>query len=423
MIYKTPLPDVDPADAPPSYETTVQDSQQASSSTPRDTKTPVIFEQNAGNRQDIIQGSSGIRTEGFGSKGKGKASSSWWGGFGMSRTTKEVRTTVLGIIRDVVKEYSGADAQKAAAAKSILQSCAEACAGQDLSFSSLLQEKSIEGHTPIYWAIINRPPDSSSSSGPSDLLTSLLSFAAPLEPVTLSETRLACLSTSDQALFQRLRLSPDFAPLSGTDSMVLGENTIPDEVEVHNIPGDEGAFVVDFKLMQFQKRMKVSKEVGIEFIARGRMWKLAFCVTQKAYVHHNIPHIGTWYISLSLLENSPPTWIDSRLLIPDASLNVPPPGDQSLLEADTPTSATPPPSTSFFSRVSNTHPKPKPTISLRLLSRDQLTPNSTIYLALDNSLMANSLQYAGSSYISADDSLRGRFEAKLAKPEAECIIC
>ncbi|ESK86122.1 hypothetical protein Moror_9312 [Moniliophthora roreri MCA 2997] len=435
MIYKnsTEFPDdIDPSDAPPSYET-LHDTRPSSSAV-HDTKAPIV-EQNQGSGQDGIGGSPGIRPEGFGSKGKGKAPSSWWGSFGMSRTSREVRTTVLGIIRDVVKEYSNADESKSSAARSILSSCAEACAGQGILFSSLLQEKSIEGHTPIYWAIINRPLDSPSpsSAGSSDLLMSLLSFSAPLEPVTLSEIRLACLNTSDQALFQRLRLSPEFAPLSGTDQMVL-RGTIPDEVEVVNVPGDEGAFVVDLKLMQFQKRMKVSKEVGVEFIARGRMWKLAFCVSQKDHVHHTIPRTGTWYIQLSLLENSPPTWIDSRILIPDASLNVPPPGDSSLLDIDSqPSPSTPvPASTSFFGSLAGraSQPKPKPTISLRLQARDQLSAankssfhQSSIHVPLENSLMANSLQYAGSSYIGADDSLRARLEAKLAKPEAECVIC
>jgi len=148
----------------------------------------------------------------------------------------------------------------------------EACASYNLSFSSLLQEKSIEDHTPLYWAIVKRPPETIHQDDQGevpDFLTILLSFSGPLNPETISEMRLACLLTSDQALFQRLRLSPEFSPLSGTDEILLGASMPPDEITVSDVQGDEGAFVVNFGIVQFQQRMRVSKQVGLEFIARG----------------------------------------------------------------------------------------------------------------------------------------------------------
>jgi hypothetical protein len=129
----------------------------------------------------------------------------------------------------------------------------------------------MEGHTPIYWAIIKRPPDSDADESTQipDLLTALLSLSTPLTPETVSEIRLACLLTSDQPLFQRLRLSPEFSKLSGTDEILLGATIPPDGIVVEDVPGDEGAFAVNFEIVHFQKRMRISKEIVLEFIARG----------------------------------------------------------------------------------------------------------------------------------------------------------
>jgi len=195
------------------------------------------------------------------SKGKGPAT---WFNFGASRTTKEVQATVLGLVRDLVKQqYS------TSGASGILDSCSEACDAYDISFSSILQEKSIENHTPIHWAIVKRPSEPPNPDE-HDLVTALLSRSAPLKPSTIADIRLACLLTSDQALFQRLRLSPVFSPVSGTDEMLLGESILPDTIEVEEVEGDEGAFVANFEILAFQKRMRVSNKISLEFIARGK---------------------------------------------------------------------------------------------------------------------------------------------------------
>jgi hypothetical protein len=193
-------------------------------------------------------------------KDKGKTSN--WFNFGASRTTREVRSTVLRLIRDLVREQHA----PGGTALSILESYAEACAGHSLSLPALLQEKSIENHTPLYWAVVKRVPDGDSSVP--DLLTSLISFASPLTPETISDIRHACLLTSDQLLFQRLRMSPEFSPLSGTDEMLLGGLIPPDDITVEDIPGDEGSFAANFEIVHFQKRMLISKHIELEFIAR-----------------------------------------------------------------------------------------------------------------------------------------------------------
>ncbi|THU96105.1 hypothetical protein K435DRAFT_778699 [Dendrothele bispora CBS 962.96] len=446
MIYDKSQPEI-PQDAPPSYETltntlsasssTTQQSFQQSGFQP-DVKRPLDAQSSSSSSHAPTTPTSPPLSAGS-YKGKGKApassssSNSWWNGFGylsMSQNARQVRTTVLSIIKDLVRGSEttgggGGGGHDYAAARSILESCSEACAGYSLSLAELLQEKSIEEHTPLYWAIVNRPPEDhrrrrqrdgrgqgeqqgqDEEAGSPDLLTCLLSFTAPLQPSTVSEVRLACLLTSDQELFKRLRMSPDFAPLSGTDQMLLGVTMIPDDVVVENLDGDDGAFAADLRITQFQKRMRISKEIGVEFIARGRMWRLAFKISQNNR-RHSKARPGAWCISLSLMENSPPTVLDSRLIIPHAQVS-----------SDAP--ASPSPSGSK-----------KSPIHIRMQTSDELVPPEMfkhahqvreILVPLSADGVVGTLEHAGSSYIGPDDSLKARLEAKLAKPGQDCIIC
>ena len=251
------------ADAPPSYDAI--ESLSRSNTSYRDEKSPSPLTSSPS--QPSFQSPSSRSTSSAplkvkpSSKGKGPAT---WFNFGASRTTKEVQATVLGLVRDLVKQqYS------TSGASGILDSCSEACDAYDISFSSILQEKSIENHTPIHWAIVKRPSEPPNPDD-HDLVTALLSRSAPLKPSTIADIRLACLLTSDQALFQRLRLSPVFSPVSGTDEMLLGESILPDTIEVEEVEGDEGAFVANFEILAFQKRMRVSNKISLEFIARGK---------------------------------------------------------------------------------------------------------------------------------------------------------
>lgn len=152
----------------------------------------------------------------------------------------------------------------------------------------------------------------------------------------------------------------------------------------------------------------------------ARMWRLQFAITAGS--NSSGPRRpGSWCISLALLENSPPTWIDSRLIIPEPS---PTSASPSLSPSSLPSSPhhiapldiprTPPPLSppspagllsGFAALTGAATPKPRPTISLRLKSDKQLaTPLSSgrrnynvdteIVVALEDSLMGSSLQYA-----------------------------
>ncbi|KAF8216596.1 hypothetical protein K438DRAFT_1914479 [Mycena galopus ATCC 62051] len=397
--------DIAPTDAPPSYEAAASTSS-APPPAAVDTKRPQPIPASplASGSSLASSSSSVLKTP--------PTNVSWFFG---SSTTRQVRATVLGLVRDLVKLDSN---DHSVVAISILKSCADACATNGLSMSTILQENSVEGHTPLYWAIVKRPPESSETQENTDLLTTLLALSTPLTPATMSDVRLACLLTSDQALFQRLRSSPEFEPLSPTDEMLLDATMPPDDITVENVDGMEGAFVVDFSVVRFQKRMLVSKSVVLDFIARNRMWRLSFNVSTQDR-RRDYPPPGTWYISLSLLENSPPTWIDSRLLVPAP-----------------PESAMEPPSGSGFatSLFGAGKPRPRATLSTRLKALDQLQSTtrgprrhrSRIIVPMDGGESDGGLgclQYAGCPYIASDETLRGRLEARLAKPEAECIIC
>lgn len=261
VIDKSPLlDDLTPLEAPPSYDALGAQGIYLPGQKPLDPLPNLLTSTSLHPRSSISPIAKSLSSS-TSLKVKSKANN--WFNFNYSRTTREVRATVLLLVRDLVREQNAASE----ASLSILESCAEACAGHSLTLSTLLQEKFIENHTPLYWAVVKRPPDSDSVT--SDLLTSLISFASPLTPQTISDIRHACLLTSDQLLFQRLRMSPEFASLSGTDEMLLGGLIPPDNVTVEDLPGDEGSFAVNFEIVRFQKRMLVSNYIDLEFIARG----------------------------------------------------------------------------------------------------------------------------------------------------------
>ena len=262
-----------PPDAPPSYDTLPSPTRPSRPSTsyPRGEKRSNPSLSDHPSRPTSSNGAGGsipLRSKRASAKPT-KGPSSWFT-FGPSKTTMEVTSTVLNLVRDLVKQTSSS-----AGASGILDSCAEACEGYDISFSSLLQQRSIEGHTPIYWAIIKRPSEPPNPED-HDLVTALLSRSTPLTPSTISDVRLACLTTSDQVLFQRLRLSPAFSPMSGTDEILLGGSIPPDEIEVEDVDNNGGAFVARFKILKFQNRMRISKGVNLEFIARGEHFSVNF---------------------------------------------------------------------------------------------------------------------------------------------------
>jgi hypothetical protein len=197
-------------------------------------------------------------------------------------------------------------------------------------------------------------------------------------------------------MLQRLRHLPQFSAITGADQVLLGTDIPLDEVTVEIGPGVEGAFAANFQIHQFHKRMMISKEIVLEFIARNRIWRVALLITPDNVWYGPPP--GSWCASLSLQEPSPPTWLDARLVIHES------PGEDIIGGSDT---------------------RPiqgKSIPMLRLKAKQMLeaprngVPATKIITSFDEDPTFTSLQYSGSS---AEEILSLRLEAKLRKPALE----
>lgn len=342
--------------------------------------------------------------------------STFWSYFGRpSRTTTEVKSTVQSLIAELVR------ATYAEESSAILDSCAAACQDAGLSLSDLLQQPSIEGHTALYWVIVKFAGRMGSADaapeGARSLALALLAHSAPLSPSTLSEVRAAYAIASDNALYQLCR--PYLSPVGGSDRMLLSSEPgkdasgVPlDGVVVREEPETPNMFVAIFEIPMFQKRIRVGGLVSCDFVARGRVFVISFEIVghntsrrRKRRGNHDLPP-GTWLVTISLLEHSPPTPFDSRLIIEDQT---PPPPPSSL-----------------------TKPQLRPPIDLRLKTEtrdallgpvDRNRDIGDVWAKLDDNIVASSLPMDRSPYITENGTLRGRLEARLSKPEADCIIC
>ncbi|KAJ8092379.1 hypothetical protein PM082_023834 [Marasmius tenuissimus] len=151
-------------------------------------------------------------------------------------------------------------------------------------------------------------------------------------------------------------------------------------------------------MMQFQKRVPEADES----VERG--WGGLHCgrsnvATRALYTERKVETRPTpvWGMvcSLTFLENSPPMWINSQLLVPDARLPITPLGKSSFMDVAL--------------RSSDGKTKLKPTISVRLMSRVGLGLKRRythlpceVTLTLESASNAMSLQYSGNSYIGTD---------------------
>ncbi|KAI0740850.1 hypothetical protein C8Q76DRAFT_205042 [Earliella scabrosa] len=321
--------------------------------------------------------------------------------FARARKAVEAKKTVLEVLRDLVKQP---DTPRACL---LLNACADACTTYKHSLPTLLQEKTIEGRTPLYWAIINRPACSDDTP---DIVSLLISHTAPLTDATIDEVRLACLHVSDNALFQRLRSSSEFAPLSGKDEIVAGGTKTMDVVVVEDAEHDAAAFIVKLRVPMFQKRMRVSEEIRLEFIAKGRLWELTFLVVKsldKRLNYESKFREGSWVVKLALLRHSSPTWIDGAYLIIDDPC------------------------------ARDSTPEPNPQIKVPLESKHQLTaPYSSgsydgkmVAVAFETHAEMNTLQFTSCPYLDADGALVARVEGRLVRPQGAvdpqsgCIVC
>ncbi|OCB91946.1 hypothetical protein A7U60_g745 [Sanghuangporus baumii] len=292
------------------------------------------------------------------------------------KVQNDIHKTIQGLVLNVLHDITSGKLNTMEAI-GVLDSCANACMSHSLSFASILQETSIEGRSAVYWSIVSKSSvaqGSNDGAGTDGFLLEFLSRAAPLSPEGVSELRAACLAVSDNTLFQRLRSVPGLIPLSGPDRMLLagvqshtsadasrpdlermttrrkvkeGTQAFKDQAHVHE--GGSGpetdSFRVDLQLRLFQRRMRVSGSVAVEFIARGRVWLLTFFVvpnpsgssSPSISAAASLPSLdsavngvseaaleaargrkltpGSWAVALAILDESMQCYARTRLII------------------------------------------------------------------------------------------------------------
>ncbi|KAG2123241.1 hypothetical protein DEU56DRAFT_925145 [Suillus clintonianus] len=212
-------------------------------------------------------------------------------------STKQIETrraTVLSLIREIVSSpgfntYS---------VPPIVNSCADALPAAE--FSDLLQQPNIEDHTALYWAIINNRRD---------VLWAFDKFISQYSPVAFADLRIACMAVSDHDLFMQMDLGDDVNPKDKSLRRMLG--CPRDEINVFHhglseldsppdyLKGDEldeNHFIASFSFKMFQKRLRITRNLAVEFVARGRIWVLRFYMGSE----------GKWCIEYGLSENSSP---------------------------------------------------------------------------------------------------------------------
>jgi hypothetical protein len=124
------------------------------------------------------------------------------------------RTTVLSRIRDLVTTPN----YTASFVVPTVNSCAEVLSTSE--FSDLLQTCNIEGHTAMYWAIMNNRREA---------LSALIGFIYQISLVCSDDLRLACMFTNDHALFTQLSLGRDV----GCKCMIIPTQESIDQIIVY----------------------------------------------------------------------------------------------------------------------------------------------------------------------------------------------
>ncbi|KAG1836669.1 hypothetical protein F4604DRAFT_1692730 [Suillus subluteus] len=190
---------------------------------------------------------------------------------------KQKRATVLSRIRDLV---SATDSTPSSI-DSIVNVCASALTAAQLS--DLLQTPNIEGHTALYWAFLNHRPE---------VFSAFARFISKFSSECSSDLRLACMQTSNHALFSQLNLQHTDAK---DESLRQFLGCPPDEIEVHEGGElDDHQFVASFHIRMFQKRLRTTQELKHEFVAQGRIWWFRF-------------YMGPWWKWLVGFGLSPPS--------------------------------------------------------------------------------------------------------------------
>ncbi|KAG1885396.1 hypothetical protein F4604DRAFT_1725958 [Suillus subluteus] len=206
---------------------------------------------------------------------------------------KQKRAAVLSRIRDIVL----APNFNPSSVTSNLNACAAALPAAELA--NILTQLNIEGHTALYWAIMNNRPQAFWAF---DKFIS----AGPYSSVCTSDLRIAFMITSNHAMFAQLS-SANWAIENRRLRSCLG--CPPDKIRVHTCDEPTNQFNVVMRIRMFQKRLRAVTENNLqyEFVAGGHMWWFRFALLK--------PSNGLWSAEIGLCQDSYPARLDAVLLI------------------------------------------------------------------------------------------------------------
>ncbi|KAG2353530.1 hypothetical protein BDR07DRAFT_1496120 [Suillus spraguei] len=131
--------------------------------------------------------------------------------------------------------------------------------------SSIINQPNIEGHTALYWAIMNNRQRAVWALN--ELI--LIKYS----PDCKSDLYVACMATNNQVIFRGLNFGTSHEDYCVRNINILG--CPRDKLEVHICDEATNQFNVVLQIGMFQKRLRTVK-VGLfyEFIAEGRAWWL-----------------------------------------------------------------------------------------------------------------------------------------------------
>ncbi|KAG2109760.1 hypothetical protein DEU56DRAFT_939021 [Suillus clintonianus] len=170
--------------------------------------------------------------------------------FSFLKSKEKRRATVLSGIREIVSSPDFTPSSVGSIAATLPAA----------EFSDLLQQRNIEDHTALYWAIVKKRRE---------VLWVFTKFISEFSPACSSDLRLACMTMNDNDLFMQLNLGDNVNPKDKSLRRILG--CPRDEIQVFQHELVENRRIVYFKLVfkMFQTRLRIMQELAVEFIAQG----------------------------------------------------------------------------------------------------------------------------------------------------------
>ncbi|TEB19042.1 hypothetical protein FA13DRAFT_1744757 [Coprinellus micaceus] len=155
-------------------------------------------------------------------------------------------------------------------ASGILQECLKICRGSSETLSQVLQDKFFGDHTPLYWAITNKNPQSHDPP----LLKTLISHGGKLTKATQQDIVAAFRMYFDSVLYEAVKPTLTMVDTLNTcsPSFFQGDEYCP---IVTASSHTKGRSTVNFEIPRFFGRLLVDAELSLRFYALGSTFCLA----------------------------------------------------------------------------------------------------------------------------------------------------